>query len=190
MEGPHAAKSFEEAHHRHELSGDHPNAQRWIPICAAVLALLAASSGLLAGLRATQANAVKSDAIIYTERAVDTYNEYDGRAVRQHIYEAAIVGTGDPKRIARLRAVADHEKAEKAPLLEKARKLDEESRAATERAEHILKSHEILAVAATLFDVAIVLVSVSALVGSRLLPTMAAITTIVGLVIGLRGAFY
>jgi Domain of unknown function (DUF4337) len=170
-------------------TGEHGHTAAWIPICAAVLALLAASTGLLAGLRATQANAVKGDAIIYTERAVDTYNEYDGRAVRQHIYEAQIISTTDPKQIAKLHAVADHEKAEKAPLLKKAKDLDEQSRLATEHAERILKSHEILAVGSTLFDVAIVLVSVTALVGGRLLPTIAVITSALGLVISLRGAF-
>lgn len=187
----HAKDAFESAHQRHEFA-EHGglHAPRWIPIAAAVLALLAASTGLIANLRVTQSSAAKSDAIIFITRAADTYNEFDSRSVRQHIYEAALEGTTDPRHAAKLRSVAEHEKQEKAPLLEKARKLDERSREATERAEHILASHEILSVATTLFEIGIVLVSITALVGSRLLPVAAAIATAAGLVIAIRGLLY
>jgi hypothetical protein len=182
-------RAVEQAQHAvHEHGG--ANAPRWIPIAAAVLALLAASCGLMANLRVTQSSATKSDAIIYTTRAADAYNEYDTRSVREHIYEAALVSTADPKRAARLRTVAEHEKRDKGPLLVKAQALDAESRDATLRAEHILASHEILEVATTLFEIAIVLVSITALVGSRLLPISAAIATGAGVVIALRGLFY
>ncbi len=144
----------------------------------------------MAGLRATQANATKSDAILFTARAVDTYSEYDARSVRQHIYEAALEQNLDPKRVARLRTVAEHEKHEKAPLLPKARAFDAESSKAIARAEHILVSHEILAVSTTLFEIAIVLVSITALVGSRILPISAAIATALGFLIALRGLLY
>jgi hypothetical protein len=163
---------------------------RWIPIAAAVLALLAASTGLVANLRVTQSSAAKSDAIIFITRAADKYNEYDSRSVRQHIYEAVLEGVTDSKHAAHLRDIAEHEKLEKAPLLKEARMLDERSREETARAEHILTSHEILEVATTLFEISIVLVSVTALVGSRLLPIAATIATAAGLVIALRGLLY
>lgn len=187
----HAKDAFESAHARHEYAqhgGLH--APRWVPIAAAVLALLAASTGLVANLRVTQSSAAKSDAIIFITRAADTYNEFDSRSVREHIYEAALEGTTDPRRAARLRSIAEHERQEKGPLLARARTLDRTSREATARAEHILASHEILSVATTLFEIAIVLVSVTALVGSRLLPIAAAIATAAGLAIGIRGLLY
>ncbi len=191
VEHGHGVKHFQEAQHRGAMAeGGHVSAPRWIPIAAAFLALLAASTGLLAGLRATQANATKSDAILLTARAVDIYSEYDTRSVRQHIYEAALEGAVDAAHAKRLRGVAQHEREAKAPLLPKARKLDKESNAAIERAEHILVSHEILAVATTLFEIAIVLVSITALVGSRILPISAVIATTLGLIIALRGALY
>jgi hypothetical protein len=187
----HPAKAIEQANERHEFA-EHVGmrAPRWIPIAAALLALFAASTGLVANLRVTQSSATKSDAIILATQAADTYNEYDVRSVKQHIYEAALEGTSDPKHAARLRSVAEHENKSKAPLLAKARALDAESRKATARAEHILTSHEILAVATTLFEIAIVLVSVTALVGSRLLPAAAALATVVGIAIAVRGVLY
>ena len=179
------------AHAPGHLGGEHhANAPRWISIAAAVLALLAASCGLMANLRVTLSNATRSNAIIDVTRAADAYNEYDGKAVRQHIYEAAIIGVSDPKRVARLRSVADHEAAGKAPLLAKAKALDKASREATDEADHILKSHEILEVATTLFEISIVLVSITALVGGRLLPICAGSATAIGIVIALIGLFY
>jgi hypothetical protein len=175
----------------HEIAGHGEfHTPRWIPIAAAVLALLAASTGLVANLRVTQSSAAKSDAIIFITRAADTYGEYNSRSVRQHIYEAAAAGTTDAKRAAHLLSIAEHEAQAKVPLLPEARKLDTQSREATTRAEHILISHEILEVATTLFEVAIVLVSVTALVGSRLLPIAAAVGTAVGIAIALRGLLY
>jgi hypothetical protein len=191
MSPPHDLKTFEEAQKQHEhatQSGIH--APRWIPIAISLLALLAAATGLLANLRVTQSSATKSDAIILTTRAADSYSEYEARSVKEHIYAAALEATTDAKHAARLRTIAEHENLEKAPLLVKARKLDEESRAATLQAEHILVSHEILEVATTLFEISIVLVSVTALLATRLLPIAAAIATGVGVAIALRGFFY
>jgi hypothetical protein len=186
-----AKKAIDEAHERHELAeGAGHSVPRWIPVAAAVLALLAASTGLLANLRVTQSSATKSDAIILMERAADTYSEYNSRSIREHIYEAALEGTSDAKHAARLRSVADHERTAKAPLLKEARTLDTQSREATERAEHILVSHEILEIATTMFEIAIVLTSVTALVGTRLLPMSAAFATLLGVIIGLRGLLY
>jgi hypothetical protein len=191
MSPSHDLKTFEEAQKQHEhaaQSGIH--APRWIPIAISLLALLAAATGLLANLRVTQSSATKSDAIILTTRAADTYSEYEARSVKEHIYAAALDATTDPKHAAHLRTIAEHENQAKAPLLVKARKLDEESRTATLRAEHILVSHEILEVATTLFEISIVLVSVTALLATRLLPIAAAAATAVGLAIALRGFFY
>ena len=168
--------------------GIHP--PRWIPIAAAVLALLAASTGLVANLRVTQSSATKSDGIIFTMRAADAYNEYDNRSVREHIYEAALQTTTNHAMDAKLKATAEHEAQAKKPLLDKARELDKKAQAATERAEPILASHEILEVATTLFEISIVLVSVTALVGSRLLPISAAIATAAGIAIAIRGLTY
>ncbi|MGH7727561.1 MAG: DUF4337 family protein [Vulcanimicrobiaceae bacterium] len=163
---------------------------RWLPIAAAVLALLAASSGFAANLRVAQSQATRSTAIILATRAADAYGEYDERSVKQHVYEAALVGTADPKRAGLLRSVAQHEATAKAPLLRAARSLDQQSRAEDVRAGRLLESHEILAVSATLFEIAIVLVSAAALVKSRLLPISAAIATVVALAIATWGFFF
>ena len=167
----------------------HHDGPRWIPVAAAVLALAAAVSGLLGNLRVTQSNSVKSDAIITATRAADTYNEYESRNIREKIYEAA-VASGNARNPAPLQAIAEHERSFKAPLLAKAQALDEEARRAVERAEHLLTAHEILEIGTTLFEIAIVLVSIAALAGTRLLPLVAAIASGLGLVATAAGLAY
>ena len=180
------------AHVHHAAEGGHGDihAPRWIAVAAALLALLAASVGLVANLRVTQSSAAKSDAIILTARASDVYTEYDTRSVKEHVYDAVGEIAPDSAHAARLKAVAAHENAAKAPLLARARDLEATSKASMHRAEHLLASHEILEVATTLFEIAIVLVSVSALGGTRLLPIVAGVLTASGLLIALRGFFY
>jgi hypothetical protein len=171
-----------------EIAAD-PKAPRWIPMATALLALLAAVSGLLGNLRVTQANMAKSDAIIATTHAADTYNEYESRSIKEHIYEAAVAAgtTRDPKP---LQLIAQHEASGKGPLLSKARAFEDAAQRFTERSGHILASHEILEVATTLFEIAIVLISVAALVGSRLLPITAGLAGLAGALVGVYGFAY
>lgn len=166
-----------------------PKAPRWIPMATALLALLAAVTGLLGNLRVTQSNLAKSNAIIATTHAADTYNEYESRSIKEHIYEAALAtGTAhDPKALA---AIAKHEASGKGALLAKAHDFEAAAAFDSERSEHILTSHEILEVSTTLFEIAIVLISVSALVGSRLLPITAAVAGAIGAVVGVIGFTY
>ena len=167
----------------------HNGGPRWIPVAAAVLALAAAVSSLLGNLRATQSNAIKSDAVIAATRAADTYNEYESRNIREKIYEAAVAG-GNVRDPAPLRAIAEHERSFKAPLLAKAQALDEETRRGVLRAEHLLTAHEIFEIGATMFEVAIVLISIAALAGTRLLPVAAAVASGIGAVATAAGLAY
>jgi hypothetical protein len=65
--------------------------------------------------------------------------------------------------------------------MEKAKGFEEEAARHNEHSERLLKQHETIEVAATLFEVAIVLVSITALVGSRLLPISAGIAAVLGI---------
>jgi Domain of unknown function (DUF4337) len=180
-----AAKTFEEAHERHEHGREGP---RWIPVVAATLAVLAAVSGFLSNIRMTAALMAKNEAIHQTTLASDTYAEYQSSRIKFYIAQSAIdAGVAPNGHAEKLRAVIDHETPKAKPLLKKARgyeKVSEEQNVASER---LLKSHEVIEVAVTLFEVSIVLVSITALVGSRLLPWVAGIASVSGIVILLVG---
>ena len=161
-------------------------ARRWVPIAAAVLAVLAAFANLLSSQRSTESLIAKNDAILATTSAADQYAFYQARRQRETIYRAAI-DAGTSKNNAKLAAIAATEKAKEAPVLAKARKFEESAAASNERSERRLHAHEILEVAATLFEIAIVLVSISAIAASPVLTAVAAIGTIGGIVMLLYG---
>jgi hypothetical protein len=180
-----AAKTFEEAHERHQHGHEGP---RWIPIVAASLAVLAALSGFLSNIRMTAALMAKNDAIHKTTLASDTYAEYQASRIKFYIAQTALdAGVAPNGHADKLRSVIDHESPKAKPLLKKAREYEKESEEQNVASERLLKAHEVIEIAVTLFEVSIVLVSITALVGSRLLPWVAGVASVSGLVILLVG---
>jgi len=180
-----AAKSFEEAHERHQHGHEGP---RWVPIAAATLAVLAAVAGYFGNLRSTQALVEKNDAIVATTKASDTWNQYQSGRVKYYIATTALdQGIGPGGNAANLKKTAESEKSKGPAVMEKARAYEEEAARHNERSERLLKQHETIEVAATLFEVAIVLVSITALVGSRVLPISAGVGAVLGLGFFLAG---
>ena len=174
-----AAKSFEEAHERHEHGHEGP---RWVPIAAATLAVLAAIAGYFGNLRSTQALVEKNDAIVSTTKASDTWNQYQAGRVKYYVATTALAqGVNAGGNAAALKQTAASEKAKGPPLVEKAQAFEEEAARHNEHSERLLTQHETIEVATTLFEVAIVLVSITALVGSRLLPISAGVAAVLGL---------
>lgn len=179
------ADAFQEARERHAAAGEH--GPRWVPLAAAILAVLAAVSGFVANTRAAEALNSKNDAIIATTRAADTYNEYEARSIKEHIYQAAI-DAGTARNPVPLRAIVVHERAAKVPVLRRARAFEADARRDSAESDRLLAAHEVIEIATTLFEVAIVLVSITALVGSRLLPIAAGAAAACGLVVFALGA--
>jgi hypothetical protein len=173
-----AAKSFEEAQERHE----HHGGPRWVPIAAAILAVLAAVSSYFGNLRSTQALVEKNDSIVSTTKASDTWSQYQAERVKYYIATTAIdQGVNAGGNAAALADLAKKETAKAPPLMEKAKAFEEAAERHNKRSERLLKQHETIEVGTTLFEVAIVLVSITALVGSRLLPISAGVAAVLGI---------
>ena len=113
-----ASQTFEEAHERHAHAGEGP---RWVPIAAAVLAVLSAVSGYFGNLRSTQALVAKNDAIVATTHASDTFAQYQAGRIKYYIAQTAldqgVTASGDA---AKLRDTIAREGAKGPPLLKKA----------------------------------------------------------------------
>ena len=155
-----------------------------MPVAAAALAVLAALGGFLSNLRSTGALIAKNDSIVATTRASDTYNEYQASRLKFYIAQSEIdAGVGPGGNIARLKDNAKRQGAKGPALLAKAREFEHEAERANVRSEHLLAQHETIEVATTLFEVSIVLVSITALVGSRLLPIVAGVASALGIAI-------
>lgn len=189
-----ARKTIEEAKERHERAeGSHgatkvPHA-RFVPIAAALLAVVAAIASLLSNKSATEALQLKNEAILQRTEASDSYAFYEARSIKEHIYRAMIDAnpTLAPATRAKLARISEYEKTAKAPVLERARAQEETAKRASERSERASHAHEIMEGAVTLFEVAIAVVSISALTSSTFLVVFGAFAALGGLALLLYG---
>ena len=179
------SKAFEEAHERHAHGHEGP---RWVPVAAAALAVLAALTNYLSNVRSTGALIAKNDAIVATTHASDTYAEYQAQRLKYYVSQSAIdAGVGPGGNAARLASNAKRESAKGPALLAKAHAFEGDALRDDARSERLLAQHETIEVATTLFEVSIVLVSIVVLVGSRLLPIVAACASGLGVIVLLYG---
>ncbi len=142
---------------------------RLVSLAAAIIAVLAALGTLFAHHRSIAALSAKNQAILVQARATDSYNAYEARQIRVNIYRALIASglIRNAETEGRLEAVAGRESDAMPPILERAKTLEKQADENDERAEGILKSYEVLQFATTAFEISIVLVSISALSGTR-----------------------
>ena len=158
---------------------------KWIPIAAAVVAVLAALTNLQSMQRSTQALMAKNESIADLTHASDTYNYYQAKSIKEDLYKAAIISGA--KNLPALQEVAKHEHTSKQPVLDQARGYEKKAAEADERSERFLHSHDTVEIGVTFLEVAIVILSISSLVGTLLLPIIAAGATVVGIGFALAG---
>lgn len=165
-----------EAAERHEQFGG----PRWMPIAAAVVAVLAALANMVSTQRVNQALIEKNQAILLFTHASDAYNYYQAKSIKEDVYLAtSTLHVGDF--VAQLRKVADHEHASKQVVLQKARDFEKKAEEEDAKSERLMRSRETMEIGVAFLQVAIVILSISSLVGTLLLPIMAAGCTAVGL---------
>lgn len=184
-----AHKALHESHAHHATAhkdgeGHHPS--RWTPIAAAVLAVLAAVASLLSNQLTTQALLEKNEAILYAAKASDTWNYYQAKRIKEHVY-TAIALTEPAQGLKALRSTARKEHSEQKKIFEEAKSLEHEVEVHNGRSEHHMKGHETIEIAVTMFEVAIVLISISALASSLLLTVLGGVGGGLGLVFLLLG---
>lgn len=169
-----------------------PSAQaqgRFVSLAAAIIAVLAALGTLFTHHRSIQALAAKNTAILTQSRAADLYTSYESKQVRYNFYRVLLAG--DVLRNAHVRAevqkAADDENASSAVVIQRAKALEAQATRADERSETVLKSYETLQFATTAFEVSIVLVSISAFAGTRVILSFGCALTALGLVLFVAG---
>jgi hypothetical protein len=170
-----------------EIAGhpEHREGSRWVPISAAVVAVMAALVTLLVHQRSNQALTAKNDAILAFTHASDTYNYYQAKSIKEDVYAVALATSAHPNEA--LRNVVDHEHDTKAAVLAQAHTYEEQADALDAKSEKFIHSYETLEVAATFLEVSIVILSISTLVGTIILPAMAAVSTLVGIGFAIAG---
>lgn len=140
---------------------------------------MAALVTLLVHQRSNQALTAKNNAILAFTHASDTYNYYQAKSIKEDVYAVAIATSAHPSLT--LRKVVAHEHGSKAAVLAQAQAYENQADALDAKSEKFIHSYETLEIAATFLEVSIVILSISTLVGTIILPVMAAVSTLVGI---------
>jgi hypothetical protein len=162
-----------------------------VPLAAAIIAVLAALGTLFSHHRSISALTVKNEAILTQARASDRYNSYESKRVRYDVY-SAFLASGLPEKEAgkqTVRRLAEKVQASSLSALADAERLEKLSAEAEERSELILKSYEWLEIGTTFCEIAIVLVSISALASTRIFLTIGSGVAAIGAAILIFGYF-
>lgn len=175
-----AHHALREAGERHEqLSGG----DRLIPVSAAIIAVLAALATLFSNHSSVSGLEKRTLAGIYQTRAADNYNYYESSRIKievnQALLEAGVVTSAGASKTMTARIGKEQKKSQ--TVLGDAQKNEKQSDAYLEHAERYMASYEKFEYAATLFEVSIVLVSITALVRTRTFMYFGAAATVIGL---------
>ena len=164
---------------------------RLVSLATAIVAVLAALGTLFAHHRSVSALDAKNEAILAQGRAFDVYNAYDAKEIRFTIYQALVASdlVVNPKALARLKSTAAEERKTSPALLTESEALEARTKEAEARAQMLLKSYELMQFATTFFEIAIVLVSIAAMNGSRYFLSSGVALSAAGLVLFSVGLF-
>jgi len=181
---PEAVEHVQHAHHLLEESGN--SKLRFVPLVAAILAILAGLSGILAGRFGAQVLSLKNEALLHEVNASDLWNEYQAESLKAHLYGLFAQTTSGAAGVS-LQVQERKYRAEQTPLSTQARQQEAARDAAltASTALEIRKSN--LEVALAFFEVAIVLVSIVAMIKRPQLFPFAGVIGAIGIFFGLRG---
>ena len=175
-----------EAREKLEEIGEH--AQGWVrylSLSTAVIAVLAAIATLLSGNYANDALLRKNDAILAQTKASDQWNYYEAKGVKTNVDEGFYRQAPDPA----LKAEIDKYVGQQADIEKQAKAFEEQAATLNEQSEAYLSKHHRLAIAVTLFQVAIALSAIAALLRTKplwLLSLVGALGGLAYLVLGLK----
>lgn len=164
--------------------------EKLVPILAAIIAVFAALATLFANHSSISSLAMKNEAILATSKSTDTWNYYQAKRLKLEVNRAFLISGAASSAGGRkqMQKTASKEDAESKTLLVKAQQLDAQSDDQYERSERFMQSYEKFEVAATLFEVSIVLVSITALMRSRALLYVGGVATAAGIIFFVQGS--
>jgi hypothetical protein len=136
----------------------------WLSLSTALLAVLAAVASLKSGACANDAILAKNDAVLHQSKADDAWAHYQAMSVKAVVYatQAESVTNADTAR--KWKGEADREKNEQKDVRADAERQEGLVEHDDESAEHALHLHHQFAKSVTIFQVAIALSAIAALV--------------------------
>jgi hypothetical protein len=160
--GVHVHAAHEELVEEMAERGGEGLAQR-VALVTALLATIGALYGYQAGQVSTEAMLLKNDSIAAQAKASDMWAEYQAKSTREFLSKNLAGIAPDDALRTKLTSEGDRYAKEKQEISDKAKALEEESRAANEKAEANIVPHERMALGVTLMQVAVALASITVL---------------------------
>ncbi|SER06986.1 protein of unknown function [Solimonas aquatica] len=162
------------AHHHHAPHSGGLN--QLVAMFTAIIATLAAICSYFGGHTQNEALYFKNDAVLSRAQASDQWAYYQAKSIKLALLEQRLDQEHDADKAAALKAHIEKYNGELAALRLKAESLEAKSEASNAHAEHALHPHEKLAMAITLFQIAISAASIAALTRRRWLLAAAALS--------------
>jgi len=163
---------------------------RHVPLVAAALAVFAGLSSLLGARTGESMLATRTEAVLAQARATDQWNEYEADSLKAHLGESlAVVATAEQIRKT-LSTSATKYRARQGPLKELALSSERQRDDDLSKSLAFEEQKQRFDVAVALFEIAIVLTSVAAMVKKPALFIVAAVVAIGAVAAGLTGFFH
>ena len=150
---------------------------RYLSISTAIIAVLAAIATLLSGNYANDALLKKNDAIFAQSKASDQWNYYQSKGVKKNVDEGFYRQSPDPV----LKAEIDKYAGQQIDIEKQAKDLEAQALSLNEQSETFLNKHHKLAIGVTLFQVAIALSAIAALLRTKPLWLLSLLGSLLGL---------
>jgi hypothetical protein len=161
----------------------------YLSLSTAIIAVFAAVASLESGANSNDAILEKNEAVLNQSKASDQWALYQAKVIRAAIAqgESEFTAITNPELAHKLRDEDVRLKNEQAPLQERARALEAEVEAHNARAERLLDRHHRFAIAVTLFQIAVALCAIAALMKKKPLWFVALAASAIGFVLFVLG---
>jgi len=181
-------EGVEHAEQAHEAIGDsHHPLLRNVPLIAASLAVLAGLSSLYSSRLGESMLSLKNEAVLAEAQASDGWAEYEADSVKAHLSQTAALGVTNPALHRRMTDDYAEYRDRQQPLRAAALKKERERDADTAAAGKVENRKATFDASVALFEIAIVLASVAAMVRRPWLAVSAGVFGIVAIIAAVRG---
>lgn len=181
-------ETLEKALERAEHAGAEKAAPPWtlyLSLSTALIAVLAAVASLRSGALSNHALFYKNEAVLSQAKASDQWSYYQAKGIKALLYatQAEMLMDRNPTLVRQYQGETTRYKEEQTAIKKQADELEARVKQFNEQAEHAMEGHHQFALSVTLFQVAIALAAIAALMRRQALWW-------VGLVISAGGVFY
>ena len=166
-------EAFEHAEHAEHAAHSGSSFLALVSMTIAILAVIAATVGSLEGIETAATITAKNDAVLFQNRATDTWNFYQAKSIKKNSYEiAASQGTGP---VDDFKAQAKRYGSEQKELREKGEALEKQTEAKLVESEKHEQRHHVLTISVTLLHIAIAIATLSIILHEARWPWYSAI---------------